>query len=116
MADIPYSKTVEEALRDSGLFTQVEPDWLADHEGRVTFVNKSRGVIARVDRRESKYGNHLLTRIFYDRGDSTYTSSGSYDVEELNKWWFPVMRSDAAWKAFIETESQDITERALDLV
>lgn len=107
-------ENIEEALRDSGLFTQVEPDWIAESKNRVTYINRSRGVVVKVNRTLQPL--QPLAHIFYDRGDSTYTSSGRYDTEELYKWWFPVMRSDRAWEAFLATESQDITERALDLI
>jgi hypothetical protein len=99
------------ALHDSQLFTQVEPDWLTDSQGRTTFVNTSRGVVAVVE-----HSNPHTARIFHDRLGMTYASTGWYDSEELGKWWFPVMRSDRAWNQYVkQTDNQDITE-VLDLI
>lgn len=96
----------KQVLLDSGLFTQVEPEWLAESDGCATLVNKSRGVVAKI-----KYKGRLYpaldtastcARMFFDLGDDTYHSSGWYDVEEIENWILPVMRSDAAWKKYTE--------------
>lgn len=94
------------ALHESQLFTQVEPDWLADTQGRTTFVNVSRGVVAVVE-----HANPSTARMFHDRLGMTYCSTGYYNTEELGKWWFPVMRSDNAWTRYVkQTDNADITE------
>ena len=103
---------VEVAIRESNLFTQVEPEWLAASQQRVTYVNKSRGVVAVIEHSSPPH----TARIFHDRGGITYASTGWYCVEELENWWFRVMRSDRAWKQYIDqTENYDITE-VLDYV
>jgi hypothetical protein len=97
----------EKVIRDSGLFTQVEPEWLVETDYKRTFVNRSRGVVI-------KFDNPFLqapARIFHDRGGETYASTGWYDAEELTKWWIPVMKSDRAWAEFIhpDNDNGDIT-------
>lgn len=97
MTSIRYNRTkVEEVIKDSQLFTQVEPEWLAEN-GSVTYINRSRGVLLTVDRTAPSAATNSLARFFYDVGQDTYTSSGWYDAEELTRWIFPVMKSDKAW-------------------
>ena len=93
----------EKLLRDSGLFTQVEPEWLAEYD-QVTYVNVSRGVVFKISR------EHKTARFFYDDRGDTYHSSGWYDPEEIEKWILPVMKSDRAWREYVNLENGDITE------
>lgn len=92
---------VEYVLMGSGMFTQVEPDWLAEHDGHVTFVNKTRGVVVKVNRIE---GGAAAARVFLDAGGETYYSSGWYSCEELASVILPIMRSDAAWDKVAEVD------------
>lgn len=107
--------SIHDTIKDSGLFTQVEPQWLADSDGETTYINRTRGVVLQA-KTDSSLPRQTV-RVFYDTGGETYASSGYYDAEELTKWWFPVMRSDRAWTRYIDQadHSRDITE-VLDLV
>ena len=98
---------LETCIRDSQLFTQVEPEWLAESDGKVTYVNRTRGVVLKVDR-----GDLRTARCFHDNGKGeTFCSTGFYNVEELTRWWFPVMKSNAAWDRYVSQEQNfDITE------
>jgi hypothetical protein len=106
-------------LLDSDLFTQVEPEWLVESQGYCTLVNKSRGVVAVVheirplpkivhnNESDSKPFSstslaELTARMFFDCGQQTYHSSGWYNLEELEQWVLPVMRSDRAWAKYNE--------------
>lgn len=104
--DSKYKATEHETvLRDSGMFTQIQPEWLAESEGACDYVNNSRGVFVHVNRMRKD------ARLFYDCGEQTYRSSGWYTAEELSEWLFPVMRDDAKWKAFTAPDSNgDLTE------
>ncbi len=101
---------IETAIRDSQLFTQVEPEWLAETEGKATYVNTSCGVVLRIDR---TYSQTQTARVFYSDGTSdTYRSSGYYSVSELLVWWFPVIRNRDLWSRFQASDSGDISELA----
>jgi hypothetical protein len=87
----------EQVLSESGMFTQVEPEWLAEVEHASTWVNTSRGVVVKVRRAHGK--DAADARLFYDVAQDTYASSGWYTPDELRNWLLPVMRSDRAWDA-----------------
>ena len=99
---------VEQVLRDSGLFTQVEPAWEADQHGRVTYLSRRRGVVVVVDR-ASLEGNPEgpYSRVYVDHMGDTYQSHGWYDLNELKNLVVPVIQSDEAWTFFIRSENRE---------
>jgi hypothetical protein len=100
---------IETVLRDSGLFTQVEPEYEASSAGRVTYCCRRRGVVASIDR---AYSSGLANpegetaRIYIDHMGDTYQSHGWYDYNELKNLVLPVMASDEAWTFFIRAENK----------
>jgi hypothetical protein len=108
MTQFPARLPIEDTIRNSDLFTQVEDEWYVSSgqsNGLVTYVNRSRGVTLTIDR-----GGRSLAHVRSDDGhSSTYVSSGHYTANELLTWWFPVMRSDRAWRALMDSHSLDPT-------
>lgn len=105
--DAPYTH-LEVTIQDSGLFTAVEPRWLATVNNRQTWVNRSRGVVL-----ITVPSGGLSAHTFSDSSlGETYNSHGHYDADDLVRWWFPVMKSDKAWAhhvAFDGEHGYDIT-------
>ena len=102
--EYPEPTEHELVLRNSELFTQVEPDYIADH-GSVTYVSRRRGVVVKVDRTAF----HNPAQLFVDDGRSgNYASHGWYDPDELRNWLVPVMSSDKAWTYFIRERHADL--------
>ena len=89
-------------ILNSGFFTQVEPEFIVKNQGYVTLVNKSRGIVVKVEN-ESELG-----RTFFDRNSDTYYSGGRYDRDEFEYWILPLIRSDKAWKLYSSDEEYDI--------
>jgi hypothetical protein len=106
----PMQDTQAELLLDSGMFTQVEHDWLVESDGRRTFVNKSRGVLAV---QHTQMGDH--TQFFFDKGEERYYGAGWYDFDEIERWIIPLLNDNEGWQRFCDYPEIDMTE-AMDYI
>ena len=115
-----YDNPTRKLLLESGLFMQVEPEFIAEHQSYATLINRERGVVAVCRWNCSDMTSEVLARLFFDfthQSSNTYYSSGRYNCDELQNWLIPVMKSDRAWAEYMDQPEyeRDLT-LALDYV